>query len=46
MIKKNGYFVNVGFLVDEQIWLALTTYANQRNITPDLAIEQFVEDSC
>lgn len=44
MIQKSGYYITFSALVDEAVWLALNDYANERNITPDYALEQLVED--
>jgi hypothetical protein len=43
MIQKSGYYIRLSALVDERVWLALADYANKRFITPDLALEQLVE---
>jgi hypothetical protein len=42
-VERSGYFITFSALVDENYWLALTDYANERNITPDHAVEQLIE---
>ena len=43
MIKKSGYFVTFSALVDENVWLALSNYANKLSLTPDDLVEQLIE---
>ena len=43
MIQKSGYFITFSALVDENVWLALSDYANERNVTPDHLLEQLIE---
>jgi hypothetical protein len=46
MINKLGYYGSISILTDEAVIMALFDSANKRMITPDLAVEQLIEENC